>query len=154
MSLRIDSSIEIAASPQEVWQVIMDPMRLGDWVSIHRSVDDPPPAPLQRGSSFCQRLALAGREFGVTWTVAEVDENRCCVWRGRGPAGSRACVRYGLAPRGGHTRFEYTNEYELPGGLLGAVVGRVAGAAVVRREMNRSLARLRKLLGQPRVAAA
>ena len=31
-------SIEIAAPPQEIWDVIMDPRRFVDWVTIHRKL--------------------------------------------------------------------------------------------------------------------
>ncbi len=34
----VHAEIEIAASPQEVWDTVMDPDRLGDWVTIHKSV--------------------------------------------------------------------------------------------------------------------
>ena len=32
----VSAEIEIAASPEEVYGVMMDPNRLGDWVTIHR----------------------------------------------------------------------------------------------------------------------
>ena len=41
----VSATIDIAAPPEEIWSVIMDPSRFGDWVTIHRklcSVDDGP----------------------------------------------------------------------------------------------------------------
>ena len=40
----VRTSIEIAASPQHVWQVVTDLKRLDEWVSIHRDFPTPPPA--------------------------------------------------------------------------------------------------------------
>ena len=34
----VDVSIEIAATPAEVWAIALDPERLKDWVTIHRSL--------------------------------------------------------------------------------------------------------------------
>jgi len=35
----VSESIEIAAPIETVWDVVMDPERLGEWVTIHRSVE-------------------------------------------------------------------------------------------------------------------
>ena len=119
----------------------MDPKRLGEWVTLHRSVGDDTPESLDEGSSFEQCLGLAGVPFHVRWTVTELDEPRHAAWEGAGPAGSKARVRYALEPANGSgTRFGYTNEFELPGGALARSVGRAVGRRRSRREAERSLA--------------
>jgi hypothetical protein len=115
----------------------MDPCRLGDWVTLHRRLEDDPPRMLHKGSSFRQTLELAGRSFDVTWTVADERRPRLAVWEGRGPVGSRARVRYALERAEGGTRFAYENSFALPGGLLGRIAGRILGRASVKREAER-----------------
>ena len=51
----VHAQIEIDAPMQRVWDTVMDPNRLKDWVTIHRSVDDISEAPLRRGSTMDQR---------------------------------------------------------------------------------------------------
>ena len=34
----VTASIQIPAPPDEVWRTVMDPARLGDWVTIHRKL--------------------------------------------------------------------------------------------------------------------
>ena len=34
----VSLSTHIAASPEEVWKTVMDPRRLGEWVTIHRAL--------------------------------------------------------------------------------------------------------------------
>ena len=62
------------------------------------------------------------------------------------PMGSKATVVYELASQnGGGTHFHYTNEYKLPGGIM----GRIGGAAVVGasgHEANKTLKRLKRLV--------
>ena len=67
-------------------------------------------------------------------------------WEGDGPAGSTARVTYRLAAEDGGTRFDYENEFALPGGALGRAAGAVLSAAPGAREARRSLERLRALL--------
>jgi len=146
MSPAVHTSVDIDASPQQVWDVVMDPRRLGSWVTTHEGVADAPER-LSSGSSFEQRLKLAGKSFDVRWTVIEAEEPHLAEWRGDGPYGSRARVRYELASLDGkRTRFGYENEFELPSGLLGRAAARVVGSARVRREAERSLANLKQVL--------
>jgi uncharacterized protein YndB with AHSA1/START domain len=143
---RVHCAIEIDAPPARVWEVVMDPQRLADWVTIHRQVSDVPPR-LQRGSTFEQTLNLRGAHLHVLWTVVDVDPPRRAVWEGQGPAHSRASIVYELQPEGERrTLFDYTNEFKAPGGALGAVAGRVLVGGLSQREAQRSLQRLKQII--------
>jgi uncharacterized protein YndB with AHSA1/START domain len=143
---RVHSAIEIAAPPRRVWDVVMDPSRLGDWVTIHRRVDEVE-TPLERGSTFGQTLNLRGAHLHVAWKVVDLDPPRRAVWEGQGPAHSRASIVYELRPDGEQgTVFDYTNEFKPPGGPLGAVAGRMLVGGLSQREAQRSLERLKALV--------
>lgn len=143
---RVHTVIEIDAPPERVWEVVMDPRRLADWVTIHRRLGDVPER-LRKGSTFEQTLNLRGAHLHVVWTVVDVDPPRRAVWEGQGPAHSRASIVYELHPQGDQrTRFEYTNEFKAPGGPLGAVAGRVLVGGLSQREAQRSLQRLKQLV--------
>ena len=145
MSL-VHTAIRIGAPPERVWQVVMDPHRLADWVTIHRHVEGVPPQ-LKRGSTFEQTLNLRGAHLHVAWTVVDVDPPRRAVWEGQGPAHSRASIVYELQPDGENaTLFDYPNEFKPPGGPLGAVAGRVLVGGLSQREAQRSLQRLKQLV--------
>ncbi|MGN6189069.1 MAG: SRPBCC family protein [Conexibacter sp.] len=143
---RVRCAIEIDAEPARVWDVVMDPNRLADWVTIHRRVGAVP-ARLTRGSTFEQTLNLRGAPLHVLWKVVDVDPPRRAQWEGQGPAHSRASIVYELRPDGeSRTIFDYTNEFRPPGGPLGAVAGRVLVGGLSQREAQRSLQRLKALI--------
>jgi uncharacterized protein YndB with AHSA1/START domain len=143
---RVHCAIEIGAPPDRVWEVVMDPRRLADWVTIHRRVSDVPRR-LARGSTFEQTLNLRGAHLHVSWTVVDVDPPRRAVWEGQGPAHSRAEIVYELRAHGeSATVFDYTNEFKPPGGPLGAIAGRVLVDGLSQREAQRSLQRLKLLI--------
>ena len=143
--MRVERTLQIAASPETLYKVVMDPKRLADWVTIHQELEDAPRGQLRKGSKLTQALKLAGRRFKVRWTVVENDPCRHVVWEGHGPVGSQARVEYVFAPNGKGTRFSYVNEYDLPGGPLGRVAGR-AVAKVTEKELEGSLRRLKSLV--------
>ncbi|HKG37432.1 MAG TPA: SRPBCC family protein [Conexibacter sp.] len=143
---RVHCAIEIDAPPERVWDVVMDPRRLADWVTIHRRLGDVP-ARLKKGSTFEQTLNLRGAHLHVAWTVVDVERPRRAVWEGQGPAHSRASIVYELRPDGeSGTIFDYTNEFKPPGGALGAVAGRVLVGGLSQREAQRSLQRLKQVV--------
>ena len=115
----VSESIEIAAPIETVWDVVMDPERLGEWVTIHRSVEDVPAGKLVTGSRFRQKLRLKGVPLEVEWEVTECAAPRRARWAGTAAAGAKARISYELAESGEGARFDYENEFDLPGGKVG-----------------------------------
>jgi carbon monoxide dehydrogenase subunit G len=141
----VRTDIDIAVPPQVVWDVIMDPHRFGDWVTIHRRLDKADTGPLREGFEVSQWLALSGAPFKVRWRLAELDPPHRGVWEGRGPAGSRARI-VNVLEGDERTHFDYLNEYAEPGGVMGRLAGRMLVGGLAEREAHRSLRRLKALL--------
>jgi uncharacterized protein YndB with AHSA1/START domain len=143
----VEATTSIDAPIETVWDTVMDPGRLKDWVTIHRDVRDVSAHPLSRGATMDQVLCLRGVNFHVHWELADVTAPNRAQWEGRGPAHSHATIRYELQDEGnGTTTFKYTNEFKAPGGMLGNVASRVIVGGVSEREARNSLARLKALL--------
>ena len=138
--------IDIAAPPEKVWEVVMDPSRFGEWVTIHRKVNSADGGPPREGAKMEQTLCLRGANFKVKWKLTEYEPDVSATWEGRGPAHSYARTAYKLSDKDGGTHFEYENEFKAPGGFLGTAASRVLVGGVPQREANRSLARLKALL--------
>jgi carbon monoxide dehydrogenase subunit G len=143
--MKVERSTVIAASPQEIYDVVTDPKRLEDWVTIHEALVEAPAGELKKGSKLTQQLKLAGRCFTVKWTVVQSDRPRKVVWKGKGPMRSQASVTYELEPNGAGTCFSYVNEYHLPGGPLGKLAAPVVDR-VTKGELEASLEKLRTLV--------
>lgn len=143
--MKVERKVDIAAAPEEVYDLIADPRRLADWVTIHDDLLDAPSGGLTEGAKLTQCLRLAGRRFKVHWKVVESDRPRRLVWEGRGPVRSHAKVINELEPTAEGTRFSYTNEFDLPGRALGRMAGPVVRRATAG-ELEESLQRLRKLV--------
>jgi carbon monoxide dehydrogenase subunit G len=142
MSL-VTASIQIAAPPADVWKMVMDPSRLGDWVTIHRKLvhaDDGPP---RVGYTMDQQIHMRGVSLEVHWKLVECRPQERAVWEGRGPARSHAHSEYILREQGGGTRFDYRNDFRPPLGPVGALVSRALVGGMPEREANRTLERLR-----------
>jgi uncharacterized protein YndB with AHSA1/START domain len=142
----VNASIDIDAKPEDVWDAVMDPNRLGEWVTIHRKLRSKVKPPLEVGDELDQTLCLRGVNFKVHWTVKEADAPRRAVWEGRGPARSKAHTIYEVHANGDGTHFEYHNAFNAPMGPLGSAASRVLVGSGPQREAKASLQRLKKLL--------
>jgi uncharacterized protein YndB with AHSA1/START domain len=144
------TSIQIDASPEQVWAVVMDPARLKDWVTIHRRLHEAPDGPPRAGDEMVQTLHLRGANFKVHWELAACDAPTHAEWHGRGPARSKAETEYRLTEIDGGTRFDYRNEFKPPLGPLGAVASRAIVGGLPLREADASLRRLKALVENQR----
>jgi uncharacterized membrane protein len=146
----VKASIEIDAPREKVYDFMLDPGHLDEWVTIHRRINARDHGEPRKGYEMEQTLCLRGANFKVRWMLTEADRPERATWEGRGPAHSYARTSYGLRDAdGGKTRFEYENEFKAPGGLLGAAASRMVIGGVPEREAHRSLERLKALLESP-----
>ena len=117
MAEAVHEKVSIEAEREAIWEVLMDPKRLGEWVSAHRKLDELPSLPLGKGDRFRQKLGLGPVSFWVEWEILEAKTPELARWRGKGPGGSSADVTYRLERNGdGETHFEYENDFDPPGG--------------------------------------
>ncbi|MGO9488197.1 MAG: SRPBCC family protein [Solirubrobacteraceae bacterium] len=140
---QVTASIHIDATPERVWETVMDPDCLSQWVTIHRRLVSADPGPPEVGYKMDQQIHLRGVTLEVHWVLVDCRPGRRAVWEGRGPARSRARTEYLLAPEDGGTRFDYRNEFHPPLGPFGAIVSRALVGGMPLREASRSLGRLK-----------
>lgn len=139
----VEVELFIAAPPEKVWSVALDPARLADWVTIHRSLGDHDEPPAFKGFRMVQTMSLRGVPLTVDWELVKCEEPTYAEWAGKGPARSRATTSYRLTPRDGGTLFEYFNEFRTPLGPLGAVAQKAIAGDMPESEAIASLERLR-----------
>ena len=74
---RIETSIDIAASPERVWSVMSEVLLMPSWSDSMTSVELDPPGPLAVGS---RARIVQPKLSAVTWTVTEVVAVRSFTW--------------------------------------------------------------------------
>ena len=115
---RYRATVTIDAPPEEVWRTVLDPDRLGDWVTIHRKVNQADDGAAAQGIQDAADALPARRALQGPLDADRARASR--AWRpGRGavPAQSYARTTYRLtAVDKRATRFDYENEFHAPGG--------------------------------------
>jgi NAD(P)-dependent dehydrogenase (short-subunit alcohol dehydrogenase family) len=133
----------IQAAPSDVYGVIADLKRVGEWSNGHAGYPEEPPADLRPGASFRQRIESFGSAAEVAWIVAQAAAPSTLELLGEAPMGIRLRTLYELAPEGDTTALKMTIEM---GG--GPIVGPLAKTVMrrARQDQEESLERLKALL--------
>ena len=129
--------------------MVMDPMRLGDWVTVHRKLIHADEGPPRVGFGMDQQIHLRGVTIEVHWRLVACTPAALAEWEGRGPARSRARTAYRLRACDGGTAFDYRNEFHPPLGPIGALASRALVGGMPEREATNTLQRLRQCLETP-----
>ena len=141
------SKIEIDAPPAVVFDTVMDPGRLADWVTIHRSVTLISGDALSEGARMDQVLHIRGVNFKVHWTLAVRQRPREAEWLGRGPAMSHALIRYRLsAASTGPPRLPTQMSSVRPAGESATSPATSSSVTHSEREAHDSLMKLKSLV--------
>jgi uncharacterized protein YndB with AHSA1/START domain len=146
----VKATVTIDAPRDEVFDFMLDPSHLDDWVTIHRKVNRADGGGPHEGFEMEQTLCLRHVNFKVKWKLTEFARPERATWEGRGPAHSYARTAYKLSDRDGGTHFEYENEFKPPGGFLGQAASRVLVGGQPQKEANESLKQLKRLLERGR----
>ncbi len=144
------AQIDIAAPPEDVWDVIMDPRTIKSWVTIVRDVGPWDDGPLVKGFRMDQRLHLRGVTFKVEWTLQQVEPPYFARWEGHGPARARAIIEDRLKPTATGTHFDYRNEFHTPFGPMGAIAAKAVMGGIPAHEASASLTALKRLIESAR----
>ena len=143
---KVRSEIEIAAPPERVWEVLIDPERRPQYNVSIVEVHDPSGPLDQVGSAYDAVAKVYGRRIEGRWEVTEVSPMRKIVQRGSGGAGANATVNGTIEPSGEGTRAAVEVDYQLPAGFLGEVANKLFVERSVERDVRHTLENLKELV--------
>lgn len=137
MKASIRTEIQIAAAPEDVWDVLVDLDRYAEWNPFITDASGVP----SPGERLALKMAANGRTFTVRPIVMQRREPHTLGWRGRFglPGLFDADHTHELHPIGAGTRYVQREEFT---GLLVPLLGKTLAATdVAFHEMNRALQR-------------
>ena len=146
-TVRVDATIDIGATPSQVWDVIADYAADQRWRKGLTEMTPEPPGPPAVGTRVHEVGRTAGRAFTNDCTVTRVDAGVSYEFEGTGTNGDFSGRRAVQAAAGGTTTFTYAVELHPPGvaGLLAPLL-----SPFIRSGMQADLRRLKALLEELR----
>ncbi|HEX2392494.1 MAG TPA: SRPBCC family protein [Solirubrobacterales bacterium] len=145
--MRIEESIEVAVPPEEVWHYLEDPENYLHFMDglTHWEVAGERANGL--GARYRILLQVGAAEVGGLIEMVEWNEPFDIAWHAITGVEHRGRWRLRSA-RGGRTRIEFRWAYAFPGSGVPGLLTELAASLPVRRQMRRTLRRLRYRLDE------
>jgi carbon monoxide dehydrogenase subunit G len=140
---KIEKTVEFAAAPEQVWTIVSDPARFGEWLGMHQSWKGEVPEEFTKGAQATAIVSLLNMPNTITWTVEEYQPPRAVRLSGTGMAGVKVAISLDVEPAGTGSAMSLAAEFEgqMIVGAIGAAIEK-AGIA----ELDSSLAKLGTLV--------
>lgn len=143
---RIERSVEIGRTPDEVFDVLSDASALARWVTVLLETSNAPEHPLRTGDVFDQTIRIMGSRIESTWEARNVDAPREIRYEATARIEIPVTMVQVVRGSDGGAAVDLEVEYDLPGGLAGEVLDRAFVRRRATRDADRSLRRLKDLL--------
>jgi carbon monoxide dehydrogenase subunit G len=137
------SGVRVAATPQQVWDVVSAWERQGEWIPL-TTVWRTGGTPGQPGETLTGRTGIGPLSFDDTMVVLEVDEPWRCRVEHTGQV-VRGVGEFRLIEVPGGTRVVWWEEVEVPGGPLAPLLWKLA-TPVLRISFGLALRRLARVV--------
>ena len=143
-----EASVDIAATPEAVYDLVSDVPRMGEWSPENVGADWTSGTPGVQGATFEGHNRLGDREWSVPCTVSQAQVGECFEWETRpdDPEGPYVRWTYRMAAndQGGTTLTEIWDVLSLPPTLQPLSAEQLAARAeVVRAGMAETLAAIK-----------
>ncbi|WP_433623548.1 type II toxin-antitoxin system Rv0910 family toxin [Nocardia sp. CA-120079] len=139
----VQTSASYQASPDEVWKVIGDPSRWGEWLVIHKSWKSAVPAQLTSGDTATASANVMNMPVTIDWTFENVDAPRSIAMGGTTRAGVKLALAISLRDEAATTTVDVTASIE--GGMIDGPMGGVFKNSVVGA-LDKSLKKVQGLV--------
>ncbi len=129
-------TVVIHAPVAQVWDFITHTSRLTEWAA--EAVAEASADAMVIGTTWTEKMHVAGAPLETTWRIAEQDPERKLVFVGTSTGGGKARGQHTLAPHADGTEMTTEVEYSLPG----SVFGRMLDKLVMERKTEGDIAEM------------
>ena len=141
--MRVEESITVAAPRERVWPWVAEPTRYAEYM-VGWSWDPIPGEPSSGlRARFWLNVEVGSTDLGGAVELVEFDPPHELAWTNVSGIDNRG--RWILRERDGETEVTMRFSYQVPGGLLALIASRLS-APMMRRDVRKSLASLKRLL--------
>jgi carbon monoxide dehydrogenase subunit G len=141
----ITESVELPASPEQVWAVVSDFSRYDEWQGMHKKWKSelPPQSEIAAGIKLSEVVGIMGMDNTIEWTLEEYTPPKATKLAGTGMAGVKVSIGLTVEPLGDGSKVDIEAVFE--GQMLVGAIGQAVEKAS-RAELQTSLEKLKALL--------
>ncbi|MFC8386704.1 SRPBCC family protein [Nocardia sp. NPDC057272] len=140
---KVAISKDIAAPQEKVWEVLANPARFEEWLTLHTKWKSEPPTELAAGSKMSEVLTIMGMANTIDFTVGTYDAPNTMSMSGVGMAGAKITFTLSVEAAGDGSTVTIASEF-ISQMMVGAVGGAIERASA--KEIEASLEKFQSLV--------
>lgn len=140
----LSTTIRVDAPPDVVFDVLADPARGPEWQTLMTELGDVAGRPGGVGTSFVAYYRVAGRRLETRFVVTAAERPKLIQLAGTTRGGWARWTTLIEPAEGGGSELRASLEYELPGEVIGGLVGFLTGSRI-KLELDSTYENLRRV---------
>ena len=142
--MRVERSIEIAASPEKIWPFLVEPEKILKWFTFLQKFEYTSEQRSGIGTTFYYEEKSGGRLMKLNYAVTEWVENKRLAFSMTSGPLKRDDQVWNIDATPSGSRFTLTEDIEMPWGIIGKIIGLFA-RGMIAKHLAEMLAKLKSL---------
>ena len=142
----IEKSVIINVPPQKVFDYLVNPATMHEWISGLIESKDLPEGPVTIGTAWTQVIRVAGRNAEMLRRVTEYEPPSKFVCDGTIPGGGTATIISTCEPVEEKTKFTFIMDYTIPGSIFGKLADKLLFEKILDRDASHNAVTLKTIL--------
>ena len=143
--MKVQRSIEIAATPEKIWPFLVEPEKILKWFNLLQKFEYTGEKRSGVGTTFYYEEKSGGQHMKLNYKVTEWTENKKLafgVTSGSLKKDDQVWIIEALPSGSKFTMFE---DLEMPMGIIGKIIGATFGGNMIGKNMEKILANLKRI---------
>ena len=143
--MKVQRSIEIAATPEKIWPLLIEPERIMEWFTLLEKFEYTGDKRSGVGTTFYYEEKSTGGLMKLNYLVTEWVENEKLAFSVTSGSLKKDDQVWSIEAIPPGSRFTMFEDLEMPMGIIGKIIGALFGGMMIGKNMEKILANLKRL---------
>ena len=143
--MKVQRSVEIAAPPEKVWPLLVEPDKILQWFTLLRKFEYTGDKRSGVDTTFYYEEKTSGQLLKIHFVVTEWVENQKLAFSVTSGSLKKDDQVWSIEAIPSGSRFTMFEDLEMPMGIIGKIIGALFGERMIGKNMEKILANLKRL---------
>jgi uncharacterized protein YndB with AHSA1/START domain len=143
--MKVQRSIEIAATPEKIWPFLTMPEKILKWFTLLKKFEYTGDKRSGAGTTFYYEEKSSGQLMKLNYKVTEWVENKKLAFSVTSGSLKKDDQVWSIEAIPAGSRFTMFEDLEMPMGIFGKIIGALFGGMMIGKNIEKILANLKRL---------